>query len=447
MCSKHIVLITSGQPATNPRLVKEADFFTAIGHNVTVLHCYWNNWATHVDQKLMRSRKWKLIRIAGTPTTSAFSYYASKILHNIAKCGARLHLSPSLSIYALSRATLPLTRAAMHIPADLYLAHNLAALPAAVKAAKRNQAIAGFDAEDYHRGETQASAETMEHRLKVMIEDLYIPQLDYFTTSSSNIADLYHNHYHRRPTVIRNLFPAFNLPQHRAVTTIQEATELRGASNRGSSAEIIAGDDGAAHTSALNRANVRPAVKLFWFSQTIGPNRGIELIIEALKYIKPENYELHLLGAPKQGYIKHLLGLAAAHCIPLSNLHFHKPIAPEALSKACANYDIGLASEPGFCLNNDAALSNKLFTYIQAGLVVLLSDTIAQKSFYQQHPTIGKCYTKDSATDLAQAIQHYIDHDQVLADTKRSNYSLGQRSLNWETESQTLFRKIKATLN
>jgi glycosyltransferase involved in cell wall biosynthesis len=433
MCSrKHIVLITSGQPSTNPRLVKEADFLNAMGHNVTVLYCYWNHWATLADQTLMRSRKWKLIRIAGSPASHAFSYYASKLSHRIAKISTRLNLNFNFSIYALSRATLPLARAAMHIPADLYLAHNLAALPAAVKAAKRYQAIAGFDAEDYHRGETRASVKTLEYRLKVMIEDLYISQLDYFTTSSSHIADLYHNHYHRRPTVIRNLMPTVYRPHHQITTTFAAA---------GCSAE------GVANPNTLTQASPSTAVKLLWFSQTIGPDRGIELIIKALKYIESESYELHLLGAPKPGYIKQLLGLASAHSVPWTNLHFHKPIAPESLIQACASFDIGLASEPGFCPNNDAALSNKLFTYIQAGLVVLLSDTTAQKSFYQQHPTIGMCYKKDSATALAGAIQHYIDHQQVLADTKTSNYLLGQESLNWESESQILFHKIKATLN
>jgi glycosyltransferase involved in cell wall biosynthesis len=427
MCAGHIVLITSGQPATNPRLVKEADLFTANGYQVTVLYCYWNKWATLADQQLMATRKWKLIQVAGSPAGAIAAYYKSKLLHKLAGCTARISVNNKLSVYALSRATLPLVRAASRIPADLYLAHNLAALPAAVIAARRNEAISGFDAEDYHREETPASLASIERRLKVRIEDTYIPQLDHFTTSSRDIAELYEQHYHRRPMVIRNLLPK-TTPLFTTVTALmQQATAIPHA------------------TVFINP--VSPPVKLVWFSQSIGPNRGIELIMDALQYLAATNYELHLLGDIKPGYLEQLHGLASRNNIPLEKLHIHKPMEPEALTRFIATFDIGLASETGFCSNNEAALSNKLFTYIQAGLVVILSDTKAQRQFYNEHPIIGICYKKDSSSALAEAIQHYINHRKTLEDTKRANYLLGQQFLNWETECQLLLRKINRILS
>lgn len=408
---KHIVLITSGQPATNPRVVKEADTFQANGYEVTVLHCYWNRWASLADKELMRTREWKLIRVAGDPFKRVLEYYTSKLLQQAAKYCTLIWFKNRLGIYALSRATFPLLRAAMQIPADMYLAHNLAALPAAVEAAKLHLAVAGFDAEDYHREETKICPNDLNFRLKVMLEDLYIPQLDYFTASSNSIAGLYYNQYQRAATVIRNLLPVVQQPINR--------------------------------TGGLTPRTL----KLFWFSQTIGPDRGLETVIMALRYLEPATYELHLLGAQKPGYLRQLRVLATANDIPMYNIHFHEPASPAELVKHCARYDVGLASEPAHCGNNDAALSNKLFTYIQAGLAVLLSDTKAQKAFYDQHPEIGKCYQRNSEQALAKAIQHYIDHDQELQDTKRRNYQLGQQSLNWETESQHLLNKIKLTLN
>ena len=429
MYPKDIVLITSGQPATNPRLVREADLFTANGHHVTVLYCYWNKWATLADQELFSSRKWQRILVAGAPGKASISYYKNKFFHHLLKWCNRLQITGRLKTYAFSRATPPLIQAARRIPADLYIAHNLAALPAAVSAAKRHHASAGFDAEDYHRQETAASPDNQESRRKVMIEDIYIPQLDHFTTSSSGIAELYYQHYHRRPLVIRNLLPKVEIPH--TTETIAPSASM---ASMASMAKIALMD-------------VPRTIKLFWFSQTIGPNRGLELIMEALRYIAPGQYELHLLGEPKLDYVRQLHGLASLNNIPWSNLHLHKPVGPEELTKLCTSFDVGLASEPGFCLNNDIALSNKLFTYIQAGLAVLLSDTTAQRSFFDQHPTIGKCYQKDDAVHLAQAIQYYVDHEQVLADTKNSNYQMGQRALNWEMESQTLMQSIELILS
>ena len=46
-----------------------------------------------------------------------------------------------------------LAHAAAAVAADLYIAHNLAALPAARHAARRHRGRLGFDAEDYHRGQ------------------------------------------------------------------------------------------------------------------------------------------------------------------------------------------------------------------------------------------------------------------------------------------------------
>ena len=46
--------------------------------------------------------------------------------------------------------------AACAVPADLYIAHYVAALPAAGAAAQRHGALLGFDAEDFHSGEGMA---------------------------------------------------------------------------------------------------------------------------------------------------------------------------------------------------------------------------------------------------------------------------------------------------
>src|SRR5205823_4048733 len=47
----------------------------------------------------------------------------------------------------------------------------------------------------------------------------------------------------------------------------------------------------------------------------------------------------------------------------------------------CVGYDVGLAVEPGFSVNNRLALSNKAFTYVLAGLAVILTDTPGQREF------------------------------------------------------------------
>ena len=50
--SKQIVLITTGQPSSNPRIVKEAISLSEIGYEVTVIYNFWVSWALNYDKKI-----------------------------------------------------------------------------------------------------------------------------------------------------------------------------------------------------------------------------------------------------------------------------------------------------------------------------------------------------------------------------------------------------------
>ncbi|MEO6850572.1 MAG: hypothetical protein ABI203_06320, partial [Mucilaginibacter sp.] len=71
---KKILLVSSGQPSLNPRLVKEADSLADAGYNVTVLYAYWNDWGTKFDTDLIASKQWKAICAGGSPGQKKFIY-------------------------------------------------------------------------------------------------------------------------------------------------------------------------------------------------------------------------------------------------------------------------------------------------------------------------------------------------------------------------------------
>lgn len=137
-----ILLITSGQPSLNPRLVKEADTLSSAGHNVTVLYAYWNEWGTKFDCALLKSRKWTAVRIGGAPKQNKLSYFLSRLIHKLATIGAKKLSIPIFAEAAIARSSFMLSIAAKKYQADLYIAHNPGALPAAVKAARHHQNLA-----------------------------------------------------------------------------------------------------------------------------------------------------------------------------------------------------------------------------------------------------------------------------------------------------------------
>lgn len=308
-----------------------------------------------------------------------------------------------ISENAISRTHTEALATARSIKTDLYIAHNLGALPAAVMAAKFNGAKVGYDAEDMHSGQFKTKTEKG-YLLNKFIEEKYFPHTNYFTAASPLIAQHYKQAYpYLNPIVINNVFPRIDLPVE-------------------------------------SKIHVTQPLKLFWFSQTIGVERGIENIIGAMTLItKPA--ELHLLGNCSDEDKLMITDLAKYNHLATDQIHFHQPIAPDELFKFAAQFDIGMATETAPNLNRDICLTNKIFTYIQTGLAIIASDTQAQRLFMEQYPAIGSLYQKEDITSLANCILEYAQNPEKLLQTKQMNYQLGQTQLNWENESK-IFRRI-----
>lgn len=404
LSSPKIVLISSGQPSLNPRLVKEADALADAGYRVTVLYAYWNAWGTAHDMDLLRTKKWDYIRVGGDPEETPAIYWLSRVIQKVAAQIFRATHIRCFADVAMARAGYFLRRKAQQYKAAIYIAHNLGALPAAAIAAKRNRALYGFDAEDFHRQEVNDDENSYHYRLCSAIEDKYIPAAAYITAASPLIAGEYARTYRRPVTAILNVFPRV---KHAAV-----------------------------HPGA-------GPLRLIWFSQTTGPNRGIETAIEALA-LSGVATELHLLGRPAAGYEAALLNHARRLGFDTDRIIFHEPVTSDKIFGFVSRFDIGLASEPGFCLNNNIALSNKIFTYLQCGLAVLASDTPAQSAFLAQYPQIGKLY--HDAQDLSAIIRLYNTDRALLAAARKEAFRAGQTDLNWETESHKLLTIVNSLL-
>ncbi|WP_025144449.1 hypothetical protein [Pedobacter jeongneungensis] len=409
---KKILLITSGQPSLNPRLVKEADALAEAGYAVTVIYQYWNAWGTALDQKFLASKKWQAIRVNGDPVEQKFSYWLSKAIHKTTKKVAKLiGINAITSIFALSRGTYGLIKIAKSIQADLYIAHNLAALPAAVKAASKYKAKCGFDAEDLHRYETKTNNMDFNFRLIKYVEEAYFPKADYLTTSSPLISERYQSIFPKLSfSLILNVFPV----QEIDITIPNKDYNI---------------------------------LKLFWFSQHIGLSRGLQDVIYALKLLENEKIELHLLGSLSI-QVKTELDqiISAINFSKAPQIFFYEPIAPDDLFSFASQFHIGLATEPSFSINNDLALSNKLFSYLQAGLVLVVSDTSAQESFIREHPKTGSSYKKGDPQHLAQVLKTYIDDDTLLKNQQLEASNSAKFNLNWNIEQKKFLAIVEQTL-
>ncbi len=271
-----ICLLTPTQPSINPRIVKEADALAEAGHQVHVLCGHTVQWADESDTSLLRNRRWTCTYVGGRPGSAR--HWWSRARHGaIRRFPQTWKLNRYLAKRALARITPELQAAAFHFQADLYIAHYVGALVAAGEVARSSGALLAFDSEDFESGYFRYNAGPGPiDRLTEQVEREYLPQCCYITAASPGIAAAHASKYGlQHPTSILNVFPLADRP-----------LQFRETSSAG-------------------------PLKLYWFSQTIGADRGLEDVVRAMAISRDCDMQLYLRGRCATGYQAQLEALAA----------------------------------------------------------------------------------------------------------------------------------------
>jgi glycosyltransferase involved in cell wall biosynthesis len=310
---------------------------------------------------------------------------------------------------ALSPSVQRLARAAAAEPADLYIAHCLDALPAAARAARCHGAKLGFDAEDDHVGEL---ADTPENQLDIairrQIEAEFLPQCHHLTASSPGIARAYAERHGVTMTPILNVFPLSQAPSGPA-----------------------AGSCG------------RP-LSVYWFSQTIGPGRGLECFIKALGKIRG-GVTLSVRGSDFLGYSAQLKRLAARIGVT-DAISFLPSAPPDEMAKLASQHDVGLASELSTPPNRAICLSNKIFTYLLAGIPLLMSNTPAQREIAHELGNAARVVDLADPDSTAAAVAAWALNEQALLVAKHTAWRIARARFNWDREKELFLRSVRQTL-
>ena len=393
-----IVLVTTGQPSINPRIVKEADALSCAGYDVTMLYCHWITWADESDKAIIENAKWKVILVGGSPTKQRTKFYYTKLRFKICRFLNKRNIRKFLvAEKAQARCYTELLKVASSIKADIFIGHNLGALPVVVNAAAAQKVKCGFDFEDYHRGEVKQMPAQDTKRV-INLEKKYIPRCQYLSFASPLIMQRVLQNfpaYGGKTNVIYNCFPL-----------IEPALQNLPADNK---------------------------LKLFWFSQTVGADRGLITALLALKLLNNPSIELTLIGNASAEIQRDFRAILEGSKVVLN---FKGVVTPADIDVYAAKSDIGLALETGFSENNNIALSNKIFTYLSAGNAIIFSNTTAQGQFCKDH-SAGLIYKTGDAEELANCIRHYQKENNLTLQ-KNHNRMLAETTFNWQAESQKL---------
>jgi glycosyltransferase involved in cell wall biosynthesis len=402
-----ICLISPGHLSTNPRLVKEATALTSAGHGVSIVCGCYTSWGRSTDAQLINSA-WHVKQVAFGPVEAPRLVYLTQTARRrLARLLARYSFAAPFLIEPAHAPIVPgLIRAAAAIPADLYIAHYIAALPAAARAARLHGARYAFDAEDFHSGELPDLPEyKLDRQIVRSIEERYLGDAVYVTAASPMIAAAYAEAYGiETPTTLLNVFPRANAP-------------------------LPPGPRGK-----------EPGPSLYWFSQTIGPGRGLECAVEAIGRSESRAH-LYLRGTPARGFDLALRKLAHSGGVG-DRVHFLPPVPPTELERTGALFDLGYAGETGFSLNNSFALGNKLFSYLLSGLPTIASDIPAHRALKTKLDCAMAIFPANNPEALAASIDSHLCNPQVLERARAHAWRLGQQKYNWDVEQQQLLSLV-----
>jgi glycosyltransferase involved in cell wall biosynthesis len=323
-------------------------------------------------------------------------------------CGAAFQAvgGAGLAERGLNAFTAALLRQALRTPADLYIAHYPAALPAAARAAGAHGARYAYDAEDFHLGETSGRAQAMTRT----VEARYLPGCAYVTAAAPGIAEAYARCYGmERPAVLLNVFGLAEAPP--------------GPSPAGWAT---------------------PGPSVYWFSQTIGPDRGLECAVRAIGRAATRPH-LYLRGSLAAGFGQ-VLSQLADEVGAAERVHLLAPAPPSEMARLAAAYDVGLVGETGLTDNHKIALSNKQFTYLLAGVPAVMSDVPGHRAFAMETEGATFLYATESAESLAETLDGLLSEPQRLARARAKAFALAQSRFNWDVEQARLLTLVRAAL-
>jgi hypothetical protein len=406
-----ICLITSGHISTTPRLVKNADALVEAGYRVHVIAGVPFPPAGALDAEILADAKWDYTPAAYRSGPGAFGRKASRLLSR--KLASIWKSSGTLTAARAHFAgTGFMAKAAARIPAQLYLGHCLAALPVAAKAAQRRNCPYGFDIEDYHDAETEgAISDPVERRIRQILQSRLLRGCAILTCAAPLIGSKYAASYGVDPQVVLNVFPLSQSPR----------VPIR----------------------PLPISEQRPAI-FYWFSQTVGPDRGLEAAIAVMSKMRTPS-ELHVRGFVSPDYSASLQSTASRHGLK-RRVSFLPPASPNEMARLAATADLGLSLEQSHPTNRDICLTNKIFVYLLAGIPQLLSNTKGQTALAPQLGDAAILGDLKRVEDTARQIDTFFDDSALVSNARNAALRLARLRFCWDLEKEILLDSVRNIL-
>jgi len=409
---KKIVIVSGIQISNNPRVVKEANILAAEGYEVEVIGAIFTAESNERIQSILSASSWRhipVIDLSKNRVWARVDFIFARLRRKVSFFKKHyLNIeSPSQLGYFARR----LLRMAIHRNADLYIVHLESALWVGKELLKQGYRVA-IDVEDWYSEDGLPKDKLLRPvRLMKNCESYLLKQAVYSTTTSHSLAKALKKTYQcSLPTVVYNSFPCSE----------REYTDGK----------------------IVDRKTLS-IPSIIWFSQTIGPGRGLETLVKALNKIDLP-FELHLRGTNNRGFVEVLLEMASPKT--KNSISVHSQIPQSALLSRLMEHDIGYCGELSECQNHDLTISNKMMEYFRSGLAIVASDTSGHKEMKRMAPSAVHIFNQKKMDTLVSSLTKLLEDNATLVKAKKSSFDVFEKKLDWVNSSKVLNDLVNASL-
>jgi glycosyltransferase involved in cell wall biosynthesis len=382
--------------------MKEASALAGAGFNVTVLGAAFLDKLKLRDEALAGISAYRFVPVVDLTGSELRTFSAArigKLLHRVLRIENR---------WQLGEAYRSLRRAAFNSSADLYICHMEQAMAvgdALLRAGKR----VAVDMEDWYSEDLPKQVRQRRPvRLLRELERHLLSKGVFGLCPSQAMAERLAAAYQcRPPTVIYNVFPWADRQQ--LATTSPDRS--------------------------------KPA-SVYWFSQTIGPGRGLEDLVLALPRIN-HSAQIHLRGTLSYGFKEWLTAKIPRHWA--DKIFFHEPVHNTELLASIAEHQIGFAGEPQDSFNKDLTISNKIFHYMLGGLAVVASNTKGQTEIAANSKGAIRLYKVGNPASLAEQLNVLLGSQAELQDAQKASLEAARTTYCWEKQEAKLVSLVEGS--
>ncbi len=291
----------------------------------------------------------------------------------------------------------------MHMPADIYHAHDVSALPACYIAARWHHKPLVFDAHELplHGLEEQKNWFTV---ILIWLLAHMISRCTGVITVSAPIEQVIYRSYRAKKVVLVRNIPAYQV--------ISKSDRLR---------QVL---------------ELRSDVRIALYQGNLQPDRGLEQLVRAAKFLE-QGIVIVLMGK-NVGTTQRQLEVLIAEEGVVDCVKILPPVPYAELLTWTASADIGLILySPEYSANIQWCLPNKLFEYLMADVPVLATPLDAVASLVETH-NVGKVVYSLVPEDVAAAISGMLNDYDTLIGMQNNALAACRQELNWEKESERL---------